>query len=90
MRASARSFALVPISDGLGFCSSEILEDRYRLADHGAVVELERGQLAAGILVGVGCAPVLGAENVELLGRDRHALLGENIRSARGFGPNEP
>src|SRR5206468_117468 len=55
----------------------EVLEDRDRLRNDPAVVELEGGELPARIALGVGRPAVLAGEEIDGDARDRDALLGE-------------
>src|SRR3989442_15014245 len=61
----------------------QVLEDRDRLADHAAVVELEGRYLPAGVLVGVGRATILGASEVDVgLGELELLLVQEHAERA--------
>ena len=68
----------------------EVFPNRDGLADALAVVELERGQLSAGIAIGVRRLAIFGLQQIDVF------VLGivipfsaRNIRIARGLGPNE-
>src|SRR5271154_1260260 len=69
---------------GLGMQAFEVAADRNRFGEMGAVVELDEGQAARGILREHLRRAVLAGENVDLLGRDLESLFRyENSKASR-------
>ena len=70
----------------LGMSLFQVFADRHGLADHRAVVELEGRHLSARILIRVGSASILAAEEIDLARVEGNVLLRHEHAHEAGIG----